>query len=67
MPKYQIGIAATLNIFKKHQYYLKTKEPIEKWLGGKKAAFEVGFMRLLIKREFLTDSEEPLEEAFLET
>lgn len=64
MPKYQIGIAATLNIFKKHQYYLKTKEPVEKWLG-KKAAFE-GLTRLLIKREILADGGKPLEEAFLE-
>ncbi|KAL6034367.1 hypothetical protein STEG23_030535, partial [Scotinomys teguina] len=39
VPKYQIGIAATLNIFKKHQYYLKAKRPTEEWLG-KKAAFK---------------------------
>lgn len=29
LPKYQIRIAAVLNIFKKHQYYLRSKEPIE--------------------------------------
>lgn len=67
MPKYQIGIAAVLNVFKRHQY-LKSKEPIV-WRPRKKPLLRWAngtSGNRVTEMEFLTHGRKPLEEAFLQ-